>query len=101
MRDLPSSAPAVFPTGSRRPCASKATSTKSAGRRASIGAPEAYFYRDVAATTRVRTLRSVYADIDPDTQHGVVITEDVVSQGGTFLDGNSPYTAEPNGRDAG
>jgi hypothetical protein len=59
-----------------------------------IGAPEAFFYRDLAATTGVRTLRSVYADIDPTTQHGVVITEDVVSQGGTFLDGNSPYTPD-------
>ena len=59
-----------------------------------IGAPEACFYRDLAATTRVRTLRSVYADIDPATRHGVVITEDVVSQGGTFLDGNSPYTPD-------
>jgi hypothetical protein len=65
------------------------------GRKArNIGAPEAYFYREVAATTGVRTLRSVYADVDPDSQHGVVITEDVVSQGGTFLDGNSPYTAD-------
>jgi hypothetical protein len=59
-----------------------------------IGAPEACFYRDLAAATGVRTLRSVYADIDPVTQHGVVITEDVVSQGGTFLDGNSPYTPD-------
>ena len=65
------------------------------GRQArNIGAPEAYFYREVAATTGVRTLRSVYADVDPETQHGVVITEDVVSRGGTFLDGNSPYTAD-------
>jgi hypothetical protein len=59
-----------------------------------IGAPEAGFYRDLAVATGVRTLRSVYADIDPATQHGVVITEDVVSQGGTFLDGNSPYTPD-------
>jgi hypothetical protein len=59
-----------------------------------IGAPEACFYRDLAAATRVRTLHSVYADIDPATRHGVVITEDVVSQGGTFLDGNSPYTPD-------
>jgi hypothetical protein len=59
-----------------------------------IGAPEAGFYRDLAAATGVRTLRSVYADIDPATQHGVVITEDVASQGGTFLDGNSPYTPD-------
>jgi hypothetical protein len=59
-----------------------------------VGAPEAGFYRDLAATTGVRTLRSVYADIDPATRHGVVITEDVVAQGGTFLDGNSPYTPD-------
>ena len=59
-----------------------------------VGAPEAFFYRDLAAATGVRTLRSVYADIDPTTQHGVVITEDVVAQGGEFLDGNSPYTAD-------
>jgi hypothetical protein len=59
-----------------------------------VGAPEAYFYRDLAAPTGVRTLRSVYADIDPATSHGVVITEDVAAQGCTFLDGNSPYTPE-------
>lgn len=59
-----------------------------------IGAPEAGFYRDLAAETGVRTLKSVYADIDPETRHGVVITEDVVAQGGTFLDGNSPYTPD-------
>jgi hypothetical protein len=59
-----------------------------------IGAPEAGFYRDLATATGVRTLSSVYADIDPATQHGVVITEDVASQGATFLDGNSPYTPD-------
>ncbi len=59
-----------------------------------IGAPEAGFYRDLAAATGVRTLRSVYSDIDPATQHGVVITEDVAAQGATFLDGNSPYTPD-------
>jgi hypothetical protein len=56
-----------------------------------IGAPEAYFYRNIAAGTGVRTLLSVYADIDPATHHGVIITEDVVPQGAMFLDGNSPY----------
>jgi Phosphotransferase enzyme family len=59
-----------------------------------VGAPEAGFYRDLAAATGVRTLKSVYADIDPATRHGVIITEDVVAQGGTFLDGNSPYTPD-------
>ncbi len=59
-----------------------------------IGAPEAYFYRSIVSQTEVRTLHSVYADIDPVTQHGVIITEDVVAQGATFLDGNSPYTPD-------
>jgi hypothetical protein len=63
-----------------------------------IGAPEAYFYRSVAAATGVRTLRSVYADIDPATQHGVIITEDVVAQEATFLDGNSSYTPDETAR---
>ncbi|WUA11997.1 phosphotransferase [Nocardia sp. NBC_01377] len=57
-------------------------------------APEAYFYRDLAAATGVRTLRSVYADVDPASEHGVVITEDVHARGGRFLDVTSPYTPE-------
>jgi Phosphotransferase enzyme family len=57
-----------------------------------VGEPEAYFYRDLAATAGVRTLASVYADVDPESRHGVVITEDVIAQGGVFLDGRSTYT---------
>ena len=59
-----------------------------------VGEPEAYFYRDLAAPAGVRTLCSVYADVDAVSRHGVVITEDVVAQGGVFLDGRSPYTPE-------
>lgn len=59
-----------------------------------IGAPEAHFYRDLAAATGVRTLHSVYADVDPETWHGVIVTEDVAAQGATFLDGNSAYTPD-------
>lgn len=58
------------------------------------GEPEACFYRDVAGAAGVRTLRSVYADVDAETHHGVVITEDVVAQGATFLDALSDYTPE-------
>ncbi|XVQ11471.1 phosphotransferase [Spirillospora sp. CA-255316] len=58
------------------------------------GVPEVSFYRNLAATSGVRTLRSVYADIDPETQHGVVITEDVVAQGGRFLDATSDYAPD-------
>jgi hypothetical protein len=56
------------------------------------GAFEVSFYRDLAARTGIRTPRSVYADVDPATRHGVVITEDVVAQGATFLDATSTYT---------
>jgi hypothetical protein len=58
------------------------------------GEPEAYFYRDLASATGVRTLRSVYADVDPSTRHGVVITEDVLVHGATFLDARSDYTPD-------
>lgn len=58
------------------------------------GEPEAYFYRDLAAATGMRTLRSVYADVEPETHHGVVITEDVVEQGATFLDALSDYSPD-------
>ena len=56
------------------------------------GSIEVSFYRDVAGPSGIRTLRTVYADIDPETRHGVIITEDVVAQGATFLDPTSPYT---------
>ncbi|MBO0852732.1 MAG: phosphotransferase [Nocardia sp.] len=59
-----------------------------------VGEAEAGFYTEIAALTGVRTLRSVFATVDSDTRHGVVITEDVIAQGGEFLDGNSPFTPE-------
>ncbi|WP_163548062.1 phosphotransferase [Candidatus Frankia nodulisporulans] len=57
----------------------------------STGAFEVYFYRDLAATTGVRTLNSLYADLDPRTQANVIITEDVVAQGARFLEPTSEY----------
>ena len=66
--------------------------TASASRTA--GVPEALFYRHLAGGTGVRTLDCFYADVDPVTQHGVVITGDVVAQGATFLDALSPYSSD-------
>jgi hypothetical protein len=60
----------------------------------SVGEPEAFFYRDVADDTGVHTLRSVWADVEPATHHGVAITADVVAAGGRFLDALSPYSVE-------
>jgi hypothetical protein len=58
------------------------------------GVFEVFFYRHLAAMSGVRTLRSVYADVDQESRHGVVITEDVVAQGATFLDATSDYTPD-------
>jgi hypothetical protein len=66
--------------------------TAAAGRTA--GVPEAMFYRQLAGTSGVRTLECFWADVDPVTRHGVVITADVAAQGATFLDALSPYSAD-------
>jgi len=58
------------------------------------GVPEAAFYRELAEWTQVRTLPCVYAAVDPETQANVVITEDVVAAGGSFLDPLSAYTPD-------
>lgn len=60
----------------------------------SAGVFEAHFYRELAESSGIRTLRCVYADIDAETNHGVVITEDVAVHGATFIDGRSPYTPD-------
>jgi hypothetical protein len=50
------------------------------------GEPEAYFYRDLATSILGgRTLPGVYADVDPETRHGVVITGDIAAAGATFV----------------
>jgi hypothetical protein len=59
-----------------------------------VGEPEALFYAGIAELTGVRTLLCVYADVDPVSHHGVIITEDVIAAGGTFLDALSPYSVE-------
>ena len=58
------------------------------------GEPEATFYRDLADATGVRTMRSVWADVHPQTRHGVVITEDVIAAGGEFFDALTPYSVD-------
>jgi len=61
---------------------------------AHIGEPEARFYEHLAEPIGVRTLRSHYAGADPDTGAGVFITEDIITEGGEFLDALSPYTVD-------
>jgi hypothetical protein len=58
------------------------------------GLAEAMFYGSLARTSGVRTLRPVYAAVDPTTRGSVVITEDVEARGGSFLDPLSTYTPD-------
>ncbi|KPM52269.1 aminoglycoside phosphotransferase [Frankia sp. CcI49] len=58
------------------------------------GIPETLFYRDLAERTGVRTLRGVYAEVDRATGANILITQDVISDGGAFLDGRHPYTPD-------
>jgi phosphotransferase family enzyme len=58
------------------------------------GVTEALFYRDLAASVPIRTLRCLYAEVDHKSSNSVVITEDVVPLGASFLDGLSPYTPD-------
>ena len=58
------------------------------------GIPEVSFYRDLEPVVGVRTLRCQYADIDDAAQHGVIITDDIVADGGTFLDSHTHYTPD-------
>ena len=60
----------------------------------SAGEPEVLFYRELSADVGIRTLPCVYAEVDPVTRHGVVITEDVLAGGAVFLDALSPYAPD-------
>jgi hypothetical protein len=55
---------------------------------------EALFYRDVAPGLSVRVPRSFYAEVDAETKNGVIIMEDLVPQGVTFMSAMSPYSPD-------
>jgi hypothetical protein len=59
-----------------------------------VGEREAHFYRDLAEPSGIRTLQSVWADFDSNARHGVVLTEDIVAAGGSFLDAASHITPD-------
>ena len=58
---------------------------------ASLGAREARFYAELAPTLSVEVPRCLYTGIDPASGHGLVIMEDLVTAGATFLTALSPY----------
>ena len=60
---------------------------------AQMAEPEARFYESLAKPIGVRTLRSQYAGVD-ETGAGVFITEDIITEGGKFLDALSRYSVD-------
>lgn len=58
------------------------------------GLPEMRFYRDGLHLVGIRSLNPVWVGIDERTSNSVLITEDVIAAGGTFLDAHAPYTPD-------
>ncbi len=57
-------------------------------------ASEARFYRDLAPRVTMRTPRVAYVGIDETTGRALVVMEDVVGNGGRFLDAHQPYSVD-------
>jgi Phosphotransferase enzyme family len=55
---------------------------------------EVEFYRDIASTIPVRMPTCIHAGVDEDTRHGLILMEDLIEQGATFLDPRSVYSPE-------
>ena len=62
--------------------------------RVAAGEPEARFYVELAPTLPIRVPPCVYAALDPETGHALVLMEDLVAQGATFLTALSPYSVD-------
>ena len=55
---------------------------------------EAHFYGEVAPSLDVRAPRAYYAAVDDATRQAIIIMDDVVAQGGTFLNAHTPYSLD-------
>jgi hypothetical protein len=55
---------------------------------------EAHFYGELAPMLEVRSPRAYYAALDHDAQQAMVIMDDVVAEGGTFLGAHTPYSLD-------
>jgi len=59
-----------------------------------LGGREARFYAELASTLPIDVPPLRHAGIDEATGHGVVVMEDLVAAGATFLTARSPYTPD-------
>ena len=60
----------------------------------SLGQMEARFYSEIAPHLSVGVPPCVHTGIDPDTGHGLILMEDLVAGGSTFLTALSPYSVD-------
>ncbi len=56
--------------------------------------PEARFYRDIAPGLDVRAPHAYYAAVDDEAEQAIVIMDDVVANGGRFLNAFTPYSLD-------
>jgi aminoglycoside phosphotransferase (APT) family kinase protein len=61
---------------------------------AAIGQVEVRFYTELAGQLGVRVPRCVYAGIDPDSGHGMILMRDLKAAGSNFLTALSPYSVD-------
>lgn len=57
-------------------------------------APEARVYRDLAPRVGIRTPRAYYTGLDEAAGRAIVVMDDIVGNGGRFLDAHSPYSLD-------
>jgi hypothetical protein len=55
---------------------------------------EAHFYAELAPRLDVRAPRAYYAALDEPAQQAMIIMDDVVANGGTFLSAHTPYSLD-------
>lgn len=55
---------------------------------------EARFYNELGSSLNVRMPRCIYAGFDPDNSRSIFIMSDLVAEGATFLNSQSPYSPE-------
>jgi hypothetical protein len=56
--------------------------------------PEANYYRTLDPWLRVRTPAIAYSAFDESTGRGLIVMEDVIANGGRFLDAHQPYSVD-------
>ena len=82
------------PVGAPRALCVKGYFGSGVGYRSTAGLGETKFYRELASTLSVRVPPCFYTGIDESTGQAIIIMEDLVTSGSTFLSALSPYRVD-------